>query len=191
MSAAKHFYITFNPYLNTEHEHEYTQAHEFYDQLKELKLKKKTATMHWGKMIGADRTSNLNTAGFQSIITENLETNCSTHLYITDFQNLWVAKVDSIKDTISKKDKTLSFYEGKNVEIWFEITDMTLLEHNHEDLQGHPPQSWARIVSGELLTWTTIRRNRKTSSATSTRSAGHKQNKKLYLLDHEHEEAGG
>jgi len=133
MSAAKHFYLTFNPYLNTDHEHEYTQAHEFYDQLKGHKLKKKTATMHWGKMIGADRTSTLDTSAFQAIVDENQELNCSTHLYITDFQNLWVAKIDGIKDKITKKDKTLPFYEGKNVEVWFEISDMTLLEHNHEE----------------------------------------------------------
>lgn len=127
-----HFYLTFNPYLNTEYEHEYTQAHEFHDLLKDNIKKNPKATCFWGKMIGKDRTSTLDIDLFQSIIQTNSEQNVSTHLYITDFQNLWVCKVNAITEKLPKKASTLPFYEGKKVEAWFEISDMTLLEYNHE-----------------------------------------------------------
>lgn len=128
-----HFYLTFNPYLNTEYENEYTQAHEFHDQLKGLIGKNKNATCFWGKIIGKDRESSLDIEVFESIIKKNIESECSTHLYITDFQNLWVAKVNAITKDLPKKGSTLPFYQDKKVEAWFEISDMTLLEYNHEE----------------------------------------------------------
>jgi hypothetical protein len=131
--TAVHFYLTFNPYLNTEYEHEYTQAHEFHDLLKQSITKNKKSTCFWGKIIGKDRTSTVEFEKFSTIIQNNHELGISTHLYITDFQNLWVCKVNAVTDKLPKKAITLPFYEGKNVEIWFEISDMTLLEHNHEE----------------------------------------------------------
>ena len=59
MNSPLHFYLTFNPYLNQEYEHDYTQAHEFYDFLKELVQKNKNATAYWGKIISSDRESRL------------------------------------------------------------------------------------------------------------------------------------
>ncbi len=132
-NGAIHFYLTFNPYLNTEYEHEYTQAHEFHDHLKELITKNQKATSFWGKIIGKDRESDLQIETFEKIISQNNENSESTHLYITDFQNLWVCKVTAITDKLPKKASTLPFYEDKKVEAWFEISDMTLLEHNHEE----------------------------------------------------------
>jgi hypothetical protein len=128
-----HFYLTFNPYLNTDYEGSYTQAHEFYDLLKDLVQKDKNATIFWGKMIGKDRESKLDLTVFEKVIQSNSEQGLSTHLYITDFQNLWVGRVNAITDTLPKKGNTLPFYEGKKVEIWFEISDFCLLEHNHEE----------------------------------------------------------
>ena len=133
MSAPVHFYLTFNPFLNSGYEHEYTQAHEFHDLLLEEVEKNKEASVFWGKMIGSGRKSDLDIGSFQKEISNNAENGESTHLYITDFQNIWVTKVKAVTNTIPKEAKTLSFYEGKKVEVWFEITDMTLLEHNHEE----------------------------------------------------------
>lgn len=84
-------------------------------------------------MTGEGRKSDLNIEAFQKEIENNTKNGHSTHLYITDFQNIWVTKVNAVTNSISKKSKTLDFYNGKNVEIWFEISDMALLEHNHEE----------------------------------------------------------
>ncbi len=133
MSSAKHFYLTFNPHLNSGYEKEYTQAHEFFDLLQGLVKKNKNSSAYWGKIIGADRKSNLDLQKFESVIAENNANELSTHLYITDFKNIWATKVVSVKNSITKKNNCLPFYEGKNVEIWFEISDMILLEYNHDE----------------------------------------------------------
>ena len=57
----------------------------------------------------------------------------STHLFITDFKHIWAGKVKSVGDKIPKNGNTLSFYQGKNVEVWFELSDFILLEHSHEE----------------------------------------------------------
>ncbi|MDA8791723.1 hypothetical protein N9N67_00685 [Bacteriovoracaceae bacterium] len=124
--APVHFYLTFNPHLNKEYKSEYTQAHAFFDLLKEQVKQDKTAW--WGKIIGPNRKSILKIENFQNILAQNSEGGNSTHLYITDFQNLWVAKVVSVNSEKTKTGQSLPFYEGRNVEIWFEISDMTLLE---------------------------------------------------------------
>ena len=131
--SAVHFYLTFNPFLNQEYETDYTQAHEFYDLLKsEIQADPKTS-IYWGKIIGKDRKSKLNLQDFEKVLTHNTEANLSTHLYISDFKNIWVGKVKSIQKDLPKNGKALSFYEGKNVEIWFEISDFILLEHKSEE----------------------------------------------------------
>lgn len=63
------------------------------------------------------------------MVESNNEHGFSTHLYLTDFQNLWVAKVVEVKDGIGKDFKTLDFYKDKKVEVWFKITDFTILEY--------------------------------------------------------------
>lgn len=131
--SAIHFYLTFNPFLNQEYEHDYTQAHEFYDVLKEKITKSSDSSLYWGKIIGKERSSSLNITDFQKILAENLENNHSTHLYISDFKNLWVGKVKSVTDKLPKGGECLSFYEGKNVEVWFEVSDFILLEHQTEE----------------------------------------------------------
>ncbi len=133
MSSPIHFYLTFNPYLNNHEEPHYTQAHEFYERLlNEVKTNPQEAYLYWGKIIGSSRESKLEIKKFEETIEKNKLLNASTHLYITDFNNLWVGKVESVSSEKPKKLKTLSFYEDKKVEIWFKITDFTLLEHHPE-----------------------------------------------------------
>jgi hypothetical protein len=128
-----HFYLTFNPFLNHEYEQDYTQAHEFYDYLKDIISKDKKGTAYWGKIIGKDRDSSFDIKAFQEAFEGNTDESLSTHLYITDFKNLWVGKIKNITDKMPKGGKTLSFYEGKKVEAWFEISDFILIEHNSEE----------------------------------------------------------
>lgn len=131
--SAIHYYLTFNPYLNQEYENDYTQAHEFYDFLKDLVQKDKKASAYWGKIIGKDRESSLDLKSFTSVLKQNTEANLSTHLYITDFKNIWVGKVKSVSKDIPKNGNTLSFYTEKKVEVWFELTDFMLLEHSNQE----------------------------------------------------------
>lgn len=131
--AAIHYYLTFNPFLNDQYEQDYTQAHEFYDFLKDIIQKENSGSAFWGKIIGADRKPSVPLKDFQAVLENNQKNNLSTHLYITDFKNIWVGKVSSIGNRLPKDAKTLSFYEGKNVEVWFELSDFMLLEHNTEE----------------------------------------------------------
>lgn len=133
MSSPLHFYLTFNPYLNHEYEAGYTQAHEFFDFLKEAITKDKTATAYWGKIISKDRDSKLDLEVFNKVLQKNTQNHLSTHLYISDFRHLWVGQVKSVGASLPKDANTLPFYEGKNVEVWFEISDFILLEHTHEE----------------------------------------------------------
>lgn len=134
MSNPIHFYITFNPYLNESLEPGYTQAHEFYEFLiKNLKNTSKKYA-YWGKIINANRESKIDFHKLNDAIEHNRALGVSTHLYITDFNNLWVGKVDSVhKDIDIVNDfQALEFYKGKKVEIWFKISDFTLLDHEPE-----------------------------------------------------------
>ncbi len=133
MTSPIHFYLTFNPHLNDHEEPHYTQAHEFYEKLLlYVKSNPEDAHLWWGKMIGQERESSLKNETFQKVLEANKKLNSSTHLYITDFNNLWVGKVEEISTEKPKKLNTLDFYEGKKVEVWFKITDFTLLEHHIE-----------------------------------------------------------
>ncbi len=131
--SAIHYYLTFNPYLNHENASDYTQAHEFYDFLKTIIHKDTKGSAYWGKIIGKDRDASVNIEHFKKVCEDNKNENLSTHLYITDFKNLWVGKVKSITDKLPKGANTLPFYEGKKVEIWFELEDFILLEHKSEE----------------------------------------------------------
>lgn len=132
MNSVHHFYLTFNPSLNQTYEKGYTQCHEFYDLLKDELTKAPTSTLYWGKMISKERSVGFDIELFQKIIEQNKENFLSTHLFITDFQNLWVGKVKSVIGELPKGAKTLPFYTDKKVEAWFEIEDFFLLEHENE-----------------------------------------------------------
>lgn len=131
--SAFHFYLTFNPYLNQGLEPGYTQAHEFFDYLKSELKKSPDGYAYWGKIIGQEREHAPNFDQIKEIMGKNAEINHSTHLYITDFQNIWVGKVSEVKEHIGKDFKTLEFYKDKNVEIWFKLTDFTLLTYGPEE----------------------------------------------------------
>ncbi len=132
MYGPNHFYITFNPHLNDYLEADYTQAHEFFDYLKEEITSNKNGYAYWGKIIARDRESSINIDRYRDLIKNNQDNNCSTHLYITDFKNIWVGKVESIHRNIGNDFKTLQFYKEKNVEVWFKLSDFTLLEYCYE-----------------------------------------------------------
>jgi hypothetical protein len=127
-----HFYLTFNPHLNKNLESSITQAHQFHKYLQSELESNPKAYAYWGKMIGKHRDSHIDHDLFKQILAQNKENGVSTHLYITDFQHLWVGKVEDVLKNIGNDFKTLPFYKGKKVEVWFKISDFTLLEHTHE-----------------------------------------------------------
>jgi hypothetical protein len=131
--SCKHFYLTFNPFLNQHYEKGYTQAHEFYDLLKSSIGKDRHSSAYWGKIISKDREAGVQLQDLQKVLSDNQEQGLSTHLFITDFQNLWVGKVKSVTSQIPKDGRTLSFYSDKKVEVWFELSDFFLLEHANQE----------------------------------------------------------
>ncbi len=141
MDKPIHMYLTFNPYLNESLEAGRTQAHEFYEYLVKNLKSGKNNYAYWGKIINKSRESKLEFEKLENVLAHNKELGVSTHLYITDFNNLWVGKVESVHQNIDEENDfhTLEFYKGKKVEVWFKIIDFTLL--NHE------PESTARALS--------------------------------------------
>lgn len=124
-----HFYLAFNPLFNSAQDMQKSQAHDFYDLLKE---KQKTSEKHlyWGKLLVTQYSDNLEIKNYKEAILHNAIENHETHLYITDYHYLWVAKVDDVTKDRPKASETLSFYEGKNVEIWFKISDFDLISND-------------------------------------------------------------
>ena len=133
MNSVYHFYLTFNPYFSQGSDPEYSQAHEFYDKLRTLVQTDSNATCYWGKMINKDRDARVDIASLQKVFEQNTAHQFSTHLYITDFQNVWVGKIKSITELLPKNANTLPFYKDKKVEVWFELEDFILLEHGHSN----------------------------------------------------------
>ena len=133
LSSPVHFYITFNPKLNNYPDSDYTQAHEFHDFLSNIIKNSPKGHAYWGKIIGHDRTAKVIYDDFKEVLEQNLNNNLSTHLYISDFNNLWVGKVEAVENKINDYENTLDFYKNKNVEVWFKITDFSLLECSSEN----------------------------------------------------------
>jgi len=147
-----HFYLTFNPYLNGgAQDAGYTQAHEFYDFLKGIIQKDPNGRAHWGKIIALDRVSSLQLAPLEKVLQDNRKLGLSTHLYITDFTNIWVGKVEKVAATVAKKElKTLAFYREKNVEVWFELSDFALLEYCADETAGKLQELFVQNEYNEL-----------------------------------------
>lgn len=124
-----HFYVAFNPLFNEDHTFK-TQAHEFHHHLKERKSKSAAAHMYWGKIQISEFSEPLNVESFQQVLKENSELQLDTHIYITDYQHMWVGKVSEVLKTIPDPENTLSFYDNKKVEVWFKVTDFDLIS-NH------------------------------------------------------------
>lgn len=124
-----HFYLAFNPLFNEDHTWK-TQAHEFHHHLKEKKAKDPDAHMYWGKIQISEYSEPLNVANFEQVVKENHEVQLASHLYITDYQHMWVAKVVEVMKEIPDKENTLKFYHDKKVEVWFKITDFDLISNS-------------------------------------------------------------
>ena len=126
------FYLVFNPYLENENP-EITQAHEFHSTLKELVKNDKAGSLFWGKIKSKSNNRDIEFDKFENAIKHNIDNSKDTHLFISDYKYLWVAKVKSVTKTTPSQEKTLSFYNGKDVEIWFEVSDMTIIENTHNE----------------------------------------------------------
>lgn len=127
-----HFYLVFNPFMENDNP-DTTQAHDFYNALKDKVSRDPMASMFWGKLKSASRKGEIEFEKFKGALEFNIANKQSTHLYISDYEHLWVAKVKSVTTDAPKKTETLEFYSEKECEIWFEITDMDLLDNGHKE----------------------------------------------------------
>ena len=114
-----HFYVAFNPLFNGDRKQHKTQAHEFHSALKERVEKNPNSHMYWGKIQVSQYSEPLLFENYQKVLKENQELELDTHLYVTDYQHLWVGKVTEVFQEIPDHENALSFYQGKQVEIWF------------------------------------------------------------------------
>lgn len=133
MNKTNHLYLVFNPMINKGGNYK-TQAHEFYA---ELKRKGKNvggddAFLYWGKLkVNTDSEEEI--LKYKEVIANNEKNGEDTHLYISDYHHFWVAKLESVHRNISSPDHTLPFYDNKEVDIWFKITDMDLVSAEFEE----------------------------------------------------------
>lgn len=133
MQRPCHFYVVFNPMINDNDLYQ-TQAHEFYQKLRDKVLASGAdeGFMYWGKL-KVDGKDSSNIDEFRSVIEENKIAGEETHLYITDYHHFWVAKVDNVLKEVHNQESVLPFYDNKDVEMWFKVTDMELLSAEFEE----------------------------------------------------------
>jgi hypothetical protein len=131
-----HFYLAFNPLFNEDHTW-VTQAHEFHHHFKEKKKVNKHAHMYWGKIQISEHSEALNVSHFQQVLVENKDLLMDTHIYITDYQHLWVGKVTEALKEIPDQENSLDFYKNKRVEVWFKLEDFDLVSNNAEETLGY------------------------------------------------------
>jgi hypothetical protein len=124
-----HFYLAFNPLFNGAQQVQKSQAHEFYDLLKQRQGTEKKF-LYWGKLQVTQYSDQLKIKNFEDVVLQNAIENLDTHLFITDYHYLWVAKVDEVTQERPSESDTLPFYKDKNVEIWFKISDFDLLSND-------------------------------------------------------------
>lgn len=127
-----HFYLAFNPLFNQESAWK-TQAHQFHHDLKVKKGADLDAHMYWGKLQISAFSEALKIESFEQVVTKNTEAGTESHLYITDYQHMWVGKVASVSKDIPDPENALDFYKDKNVEVWFKLTDFDLVCNNALD----------------------------------------------------------
>lgn len=133
MSKAQHFYLVFNPMINQGGNYK-TQAHEFYCELKRKSqsLDGSHPFLYWGKLkVNSDSDEDIKK--YEEVIARNNESGQDTHIYISDYHNFWVAKVESVHKKIHNPENTLAFYDNKEVDIWFKISDMDLVSAEFEE----------------------------------------------------------
>ena len=138
-----HFYVVFNPALNYEDvelETGKTQAHSFYNLLKSKisNPEDDKKYLYWGKLKSSESNEKLSHDVFQEILKNNKDKNETTHLYISDFNYLWVAKIENVVfdlDRDQNDNLTLDFYKKNwdKVEVWFKVTDMVLISNNNAE----------------------------------------------------------
>lgn len=152
MFKANHFYLVFNPMINQEGAF-LTQAHEFYSELKNLVSQNpgEDNFLYWGKL-KVNNQQDKRFEIYQSLINANSEQGVPTHLYISDFHHFWVAKVESVHKEIYNKQKTLSFYDDKDVAVWFKISDMDLVSSEFEETLFYLSQLESQSKNKERIT---------------------------------------
>ena len=139
------FYVVFNPLLNGENQNYKTQAHEFFHKLKHNLQTGDPGRSHfyWGKLKMSKHESDLEFEKFKKAQEFNQSLGYHTHLFISDFHHFWVAKVESVHQEVYDKENTLPFYDGKEVEIWFKITDMDLVSSEYVETGYYLEQLYA------------------------------------------------
>lgn len=133
MSKANHLYLVFNPMINKGGNYK-TQAHEFYAELKRKgsNFNGDDAFLYWGKLkVNTDSEDEI--LKYKEVIANNEKNGEDTHLYISDYHHFWVAKVESVQRNINSPDHTIPFYDNKDVDVWFKITDMDLVSAEFEE----------------------------------------------------------
>lgn len=111
-----------------------TQAHEFYAELKRNGCNSNgdDAFLYWGKLkVNSDSEEEI--LKYKEVIENNVEKGEDTHLYISDYHHFWVAKVESVHRNIHSPEHTIAFYDNKEVDVWFKITDMDLVSAEFEE----------------------------------------------------------
>ncbi len=111
-----------------------TQAHEFYCELKRKShhFSGNKPFLYWGKLkVNSDMDEDIKK--YKEVIAKNNELGRDTHLYISDYHNFWVAKVESVHKEIHNPDHTIPFYDNKEVDTWFKISDMDLVSAEFEE----------------------------------------------------------
>ena len=122
-----HFYVAFNPLFNGDRRSYKTQAHEFHHILQDKVKETPDSHLYWGKIQVSQYSEPLLFENYQKTLQHNADLGHDTHLFITDYQHLWVGKVTEVLQELSDPENTLQFYNGKNVEIWFKVTDFHLI----------------------------------------------------------------
>lgn len=146
MNLPYSFYVVFNPLLNGENQSYKTQAHEFFHRLKENLASGDSSKSHlyWGKLKMSSHEKPLEFERFKKAHEANKAGGFHTHLVISDFHHYWVAKVESVHQEVFDKENTLPFYDGKDVEIWFKISDMDLISSEYVETGYYLEQLFAR-----------------------------------------------
>lgn len=125
-------YLVFNPLINKQGNYA-TQAHEFYYALKgQIQKNDDCNFMYWGKLSVNSDSSKLYKS-LEASIEMNKKNGRVTYLYISDYHHFWVAKVDSVHKEIFNHNLTIPFYDDKDVDLWFKITDMDLVSKEFEE----------------------------------------------------------
>ena len=88
--------------------------------------------MYWGKLsFGSEEVTKID--AIKSVISANQENGLITHIYITDYKHFWVGKCENVYQQIADHEKTLAFYDNKDVSMWFKISDFDLLSNDFSE----------------------------------------------------------